>query len=821
MIGDISMMSMVKQRFSVLLACLLFASAASASAKTTINEATNYYLRVSAPEAAGAKLETVLIPSRKKEMVLERTKIGKDGFSGWVRVPRIMANGGKSLLYSGVVLKLMRGRNFVPSATVSMELAATPNGKALQSLPARNVEGGVVTAAIDACAPESAPQMFWFTDHLDKLEATLDQAGFKELGIGDFGGIHVNYGFAIKRFSTSSMMTRDPRVFAQLKRLGRKLGGNCGMFGEPWLNEDSFSVGYNFVTGGKNKGAYVPVDEDWPERIRVFWEKYRLKISEISPDGQLPDIIKIGDEVGFVYAYTNSPAFRRTFESVRVKIAPDLPSNVSISQVDGKDPVRPASRQDRLARYVAMRALNQETVNVYKKTTDAAKDMFGSQVKTKVNLLAWYYGGGFAKFQTWRLTPDYFLLAREGAVDYPEIQGLTPYYPPSGPFSMALLAPMFAAQVRELNTRAGGGSSHMMFPCRSEESSFAHVFMSALLNGNTDLSLYTLGFRASGWEWADVPEKWLEIARCTHWLPKAAEYLKGQVRAKADIAILLSESTDLWQTDPNAYSKSEMRGCAYALKFSGYRMDFLREHLVEDGFLDKYRLLWVTMRNVNGVVRRKIQDWVKAGGILVLTPGALTHDEADDPIDTFDRFRARKCPLPENVSEFDFVKTQTSSPTLENSFGKGRIISFPYMAGMNFCAGSACKKIKFRDETIVQSGLDELNGTVRYGIPYWMNGDETVRSKIDDVVKSAGIRRQAELSSGNVDVGVLDDGRRAFVGIANYGISPVEHLEITIPLKKCYRSVETLNGENVKITWNGTTAKCMLRLVDAQALLFK
>ena len=812
---------LMKQTFSVLLVGLLFVPAVSASAKTVMKEATNYYLRVSAPEAAGARLETVLIPSRKKEMVLGRTKIGKDGFSGWVRIPRIVANGGKSLLYSGVVFKLSRGRGFVPLATVSMELAATPNGRALLTLPARNVEGGVITAAVDAGAPGSDPQMFWFTDHLDMLEETLDRVGYKELGPKDFGGIQVNYGFAIRRFTSSSMMTRDPRVFAQLKRLGRKLGGNCGMFAEPWLNGDSLSVGYNFVTGGKDKGAYVPIDGDWAERIRAFWEKYRLKVSKMSPEGQLPDIIKIGDEAGFVHAYANSPAFRSTFESLRRKIAPELPSGTAICQVNGKDPVRPASRQERLAMYVSMRALNQETVSVYRKATDAAKDMFGRQVKTKVNLLGWYYGGGFAKFQTWRLTPDYFLLAREGAVDYPEIQGLTPYYPPSGPFSMALLSPMFAAQVRELNTRAGGGSMHMMFPCRSEESSFAHVFMSALLNGNTDLSLYTLGFRASGWEWADVPEKWLEIARCTHWLPKAAEYLKGQVRSKADIAILLSESTDLWQTDPNAYSKSEMRGCAYALKFSGYRMDFLREHMVEDGFLDGYRLLWATMRNVSGMVQRKIQDWVKAGGVLVLAPGALSHDEADDPIDTFDRFRIRKCPLPENVSEFDFVRTETSSPIRENRLGKGRIMSFPYMAGMNFCAGSACKKIKFRDETIVQSGLDELNGTVRYGIPYWMNGDETVRAKIDDVVKSAGIRRQAELSSGNVDVGVLDDGRRAFVGIANYGISPVEHLEITIPLKKCYRSVETLNGENVKITWNGTTAKCVLRLVDAQALLFK
>lgn len=807
------------KRAIAFVAVMCVSALAVAAPKAPPVESTNYYIRVSAPEVKGASLAVTLLPSRKHEIALEKSKIGKDGLSGWIRMPRILANGGKCELYSGVVLRLMRGREFVERATVGLELAATPGGAPIFSLLPRMVEGGVVTAVVDANAPGEKPKTaFWFPDHLDALEKTLDNAGYAEISSSDLGGFVVNYNFAVKRFKASSEMTRDPRVIAQLKRCGRKLGGNCGMYGEKWLPEDAVTVGYRFITGGRDKGIFVPRDEGWTEQCRSIWEKYR---DGIASGSKTPDMVKIGDETTLINFRTNSPALRAAFEAERERLAPELPAEFGMEEMERRNWFRPAIRESRLSRYLTMRALNKETANVYRDVTDELKRALGSQVKTKVNLLAMYYGGGSSSYQTWFFTPDMLLLAREGALDLPEIQGMTPYYPPTGPFADILLSPMFAAQMRELNARPGGRSVLMVFPCRCEDKAYAHTFMSALINADTDLSVYTLGFRASGWEWADLSEKWLAVARCTHWLPKVAPYVVGQSRQKADIAFLATESTDLWRTNALDASKSEMRGSVYALRFSGYRVDFVREHMVEDGFLDGYKVLWATMPNANRVVQKKILEWVAAGGTLVMASGALTHDEADDSVAAFDTFRAVAAADAAPASEFDACKIDSAKPLRTTPVGNGSVVSFPYRAGLAFCAGSARKKGEFRDETIVQSGLDELNGTVRYGVAYWMEGDEAVREKIAAVAEAGGATRQIKLSHGNIDAGVLDDGTRAFVGFANYNVSEVKGLVATFKLKKRYENVKTLDGASVKVEWDGTTARCAFDLGDAQALLFE
>jgi hypothetical protein len=144
----------------------------------------------------------------------------------------------------------MRGGKFVDCATVRMELADSPDGVKLLALPERNVEGGVITAVIEADAPGAQPRMFWFPDHVNDLEKALDDAGYAELSASDLGGVEINYNFAVKRFRGASTMTRDARTIAQLQRIGRKLGGNSSIFGEKWLSDDTATVGYNFITGG-------------------------------------------------------------------------------------------------------------------------------------------------------------------------------------------------------------------------------------------------------------------------------------------------------------------------------------------------------------------------------------------------------------------------------------------------------------------------------------------------------------------------------------------------------------------------------------------
>ncbi len=787
----------------VVLAVAVFTAATASADTTKMEPATNCWLRISAPEAKGATVLPVVIRTGTDGKNLRSSKIGEDGFSDWVCMPRlrsIRGSGGGRYVYQSCVFNIRKDGKYVPEATVGLEIAETPGGVPILTLPAQRVEGGAVCALFRE-TPLNAPQnVAWFADHLAAIEKLLGDAGYGEMDVPE--GIFVT--FALRRDSgrDEAIITRDKRLWAQIGRIRRMLGGS----------KFSWSWTYDTPPG--------PVDAVWHDRCRKLWKGFAARHN-------MPlDEVTLGDEIAFPFrsGYLTNAAFRATFEAERARIAPDLPSD--FAPKDFKWNVRPETREERIVRYLTVRARNRESVAVWRASTDYVKTLVGQNVKTRCNILPWYYECGGEWQQTLNRTPDYFLMAREGAFDIPEIQGMGSYYPPAGPFANALLAPMFVAQIRELNPRGGHGAALMPFPCRCEAQAYDHVFMSALVNADASFNFYSLGFHATWWEWCDErPEKLLAVARFTHALPKAAPYLAGQRRAKANLAVLLTEASDtwLWWND-RQYGNAEMRGCTYALRFSGYRLDFLREHMVEDGFLGDYKVLWATVRHANRVVQRKILDWVKAGGTLVLTPGALVRDEADDPIDLFDVYRAESGPNVyggEKSNEFNAKKGDTSAPPRETVVGKGRVVSFPWMPGKNFCAGSARSRQAYRDETPLKKGVEELNSVTRYGVAYWMDGDESVREKIAAVAEAGGATRQIKLSHGNIDAGVLDDGTRAFVGFANYNVGEVKGLVATFKLKKRYENVKTLDGVPVKVEWDDTTARCTFDLGDSQAVLFK
>lgn len=794
-------------------------------------EVTNLWLRVSAPEAKGAQVLAVVQPPRKPALDLEPSVIGEDGTT-WIRMPRLgyrrlgWNTGRRSFdryVYQGCILNIKKDGKYVDEATVGLEVADAPDDAPVLTLPAQKVAGGVVCAIFTGTKIGAPYKAKWFADHLASIEKTMADAGYGEISLPK--GIRVYAAWNICWRHNGDQLTRDPKLYERITRLYRMLGVNCrgGVKGP----EDFLMEGWADFTWN------VPIDEGWRKRHRKAWKDYaaRLPLNKDPATGAVlgpcvPDAVTLGDEVLVLQRYAKSPAFRERFEEERKRIAPDLPEGVEITHVDENRIDRPETREGRLSRYVAVRARNRESAAVWKASADYAKEALGSQVRVKNKFIPWYAECNGKWAQTLNRTPDLFLLAREGALEIPEVQGMSSAFAPAGPISSVMLAPMFTAQMRELNTRPNGSSSLMLFPCRTEAAAYDHAFMSAYLNGDTNLSLYSLGFHATMWESCDDdPMKLLAVARCTHWLPRIAPYILGQKRQKADIAILATEATDTWRWKGKEYCKNEMRGCAYALRFSGYRVDFVREHMVEDGFLGNYKVLWATMRHANRIVQRKILEWVEAGGTLVLTPGALIRDEADDPIDIFAAWRAKDVPSSVyedcNCTEFNYKKRDTSAPVRETVVGKGRIVAFPWMPGMNFCAGSARARERFRDETTDNVEKKEINAKTLYGVAYWMEGDESIREKIAAVAEAAGSIRQIKLSHGNIDAGVLDDGTRAFVGFANYNVSEVKGLVATFKLKKRYENVKTLDGAPVKVEWDSTTARCEFDLGDSQALLFR
>ncbi|MBQ6245944.1 MAG: hypothetical protein IJK04_03695 [Kiritimatiellae bacterium] len=633
---------------SSLAAAILAATAAAAEENRPPFErdiCTNLWLRLSAPGLKGAAVESHVCHTLHTERPLESTRIGDDGLSGWIRMPRYRAKKEiPTFWYQSCVFNFKDGGKYSErESEVALEIAASTNEPPFLALPPEHVVGGTVCALFEATRIAEPMRAEWFADHLEALDEAMAKAGCEELSLP--ADIHLNMHFGLSSRFDRSRITRDPRLYDVIGCIMRRLGCNSSMLGSPWSWDGLSSQGYRFVTGDR-EALYCPLDEDWRERCRALFG--RARDSWLKAGRKMPELIKVGDEIGQIRDYTNSPAFRATFEDVRRRLAPELPEGLAITAINGRAAWtnRPPTRGERLERYLTVRARNLETAKVWREVTDTVRQVVCPASRTTANMIPWYDGEGGSWQQTLSATPDPFLLARVGSLDYPELQSLTPYALPTGPMANAMLAPAFVAQIRELNSRVGGRSRQMLFPCRCEAQSFDHVFMSALLNGNTDLTYYSLGFHATWGEWADTPEKLVALAKCTRRLGNAAPFLAGQRRAKADIAMLLSESTDIWQCEGDwrhyrrTSAKSEMRGDYYALRFSGYRVDFVREHMVEDGFLDGYKVIWATMRNLNRVCQAKVLDWVKAGGALVLVPGAITRDEADDETALFDAYRA-------------------------------------------------------------------------------------------------------------------------------------------------------------------------------------
>ncbi len=129
-------------------------------------------------------------------------------------------------------------------------------------------------------------------------------------------------------------------------------------------------------------------------------------------------------------------------------------------------------------------------------------------------------------------------------------------------------------------------------------------------------------------EIAGAVENWLEPAK----------------PVDAPVAMLLSEASDLWEicglsqnavqpdSEPTNVFQEERKNTYYALRNAGYRVDLVTEADVRDGYLQRYRALYVGGENMERATAKAVADWVKGGGVLYASAGAARKDEYDEPL---------------------------------------------------------------------------------------------------------------------------------------------------------------------------------------------
>ena len=139
-----------------------------------------------------------------------------------------------------------------------------------------------------------------------------------------------------------------------------------------------------------------------------------------------------------------------------------------------------------------------------------------------------------------------------------------------------------------------------------------------------------------GGMWYVNTGNWYANAELVHEIGGAEDLLSQAKPMKADVAILYSSSTDIWTLGKNyAYGFDRMHTWL-ALAHAQIPVDILSERDIEDGVLDGYKVCYFSGPNLTRKAADKLKTWLDNGGTLVLTAGAGSKDEYNQPLTTLE-----------------------------------------------------------------------------------------------------------------------------------------------------------------------------------------
>jgi hypothetical protein len=131
-------------------------------------------------------------------------------------------------------------------------------------------------------------------------------------------------------------------------------------------------------------------------------------------------------------------------------------------------------------------------------------------------------------------------------------------------------------------------------------------------------------------------EIWPAAAEIVREIGGAEDLLYPARKARSEVAILYSSSTDFWTYGKNYSYGFDRMHTWLSLAHEQISVDILSEKMVEEGALDKYRVCYFSGPNLTQAAAEKLSLWVKRGGVLVVTAGAGMRDEYNRPMKTLE-----------------------------------------------------------------------------------------------------------------------------------------------------------------------------------------
>lgn len=434
--------------------------------------------------------------------------------------------------------------------------------------------------------------------------------------------------------------------------------------------------------------------------------------------------------------------------------------------------------------------------------------------------------------QMWDGALNLFEWARSGTTDFLMMEDWI-----NGPYRVAFGQRLLAAAARKKGQKQGALIVADAAPRQR--------YLMALANGSRAFLSYLYGpLQVIGPAWAEnelTVRTWAETLAWTGRLEK--ELLQSELRP-AQAALLIANTAEINSPYLNtslvpSRPLNERQNVFAALMDAQVPVELVgEEEVIEDGALDRYRALYVTDPHVDHRAQDKIKEWVRGGGVLWASQGALVREEYDTPTTRFDEVFGLADRGPIVQVEKDQGRTNSSARVVVAGSAALPAVSFDaYPIRPAWKLGAADVLATYADNgapVLIHHAFGKGHAFLFGNSANACNAgyghtstepDWAVRAReiVAIGARTAKVTPSVTLSHARVLWTVRDGPGYALLVLANCFDGKLEGLKVDLVLPK--RPVEVVSGRglNVPFEWDGSRARVVLNMeqADGEILLFR
>jgi hypothetical protein len=345
---------------------------------------------------------------------------------------------------------------------------------------------------------------------------------------------------------------------------------------------------------------------------------------------------------------------------------------------------------------------------------------------------------------------------------------------------------------------------------------------------------------AFGDGWSEHEGAYGAIADAVRLLGRSESLLYPGRARDGSVAILLPQASQLWDLDaqPHCYLQ-ELFGLHAALVHEQYPVDFVDEIGIAAGELRqrKYQVLYVTGQNLSAAVQKALLAWAKAGGTLVLLPGAGQADEYNDPTRLLDEamgvtrdMQPRAIwPTPQQLAGMTPIEVSGSDAA-----------TFPHMSAVGpFAPLQASPRASVLasagDRPAVVAMEHGRGRVISYafwpGHEYWHSADRyrsdqlprqwssAARKFVTAPAQLANARRWVHIDQPGVEACLLESDAGVAITLLNWTGQPLDSIRVALPGGERFRTARAARAGAVQFHAGDTSSVTMpLGTVDVLLL---